>query len=166
MNHNWNDLTKGVEGNTSIDWISHVGRIVYRAIPVTSAFEPSAVCSSIFDRESFNIFWKSCIQPMLKTWLEYTSLRVLRHQFIFYQKRQISSQFIFTNKNFFTGQQCLWQLKDSSLSFTTDAGKRNLYYKYFCLSLSFLQIIKLCSANNINFAVFAFSSKDFAKGSK
>ena len=36
----WYDLTKGTEENTSIDLISHIGRIVKRVLPVTPAFTP------------------------------------------------------------------------------------------------------------------------------
>ena len=38
----WYDLTKGTEENTSIDLISHIGRIVKRVLPVTPAFAPKA----------------------------------------------------------------------------------------------------------------------------
>ena len=39
----WKDLTKGTEENTAIDWISHIGRIVKRVLPVTPAFTPLAL---------------------------------------------------------------------------------------------------------------------------
>ena len=31
----WKDLTKGIEENKYIDWISHVGRIVKRVLPIS-----------------------------------------------------------------------------------------------------------------------------------
>ena len=39
----WNDLTKGIKGNTYIDWISHIEKIVKCVLPVTSAFATSAL---------------------------------------------------------------------------------------------------------------------------
>ena len=37
-----NNLTKGTDENTAIGWISHIGRIVKRMLPVTPAFAPKA----------------------------------------------------------------------------------------------------------------------------
>ena len=39
----WNDLTKGIKGNTYIDWISHIEKIVKCVLPVTSTFATSAL---------------------------------------------------------------------------------------------------------------------------
>ena len=39
----WYDLIKGTEENTSIDWISHIGRILKRVLPMTPAFTPLAL---------------------------------------------------------------------------------------------------------------------------
>ena len=62
----WNNLTKGTDENTAIGWISHIGKIVKRMLPVTPAFAPKARRSGLhkiyFSASEPRVPWRGAYQ--------------------------------------------------------------------------------------------------------